>query len=222
MYDISLYGHLVFDTVYDNGEKTNSMGGIANVWKALGQINPKLTTYVCPTNIGTSSIIIDRDKTDRQSISFLNDTDVRVKIKKSKISHIAYLNEIRYPAFIEDIEGYVTADICNGRSIDISLYPMIKILFVSDEDLYLIKNLNKYTGILVRHSPKYSKLSTLDSIDFCSYTHNEYLENINVLGAGDYFAAKFLSNTLIGMINNKNLIDSHIKTTEYLKDRNDC
>ena len=103
MYDISLYGHLVFDNIEDGDKDTYSIGGIVNVWKALKEIDRNLCVYVCPTNIGTSHITIDKKNSLRQSLSVLNQNDVCIKIKPSAISHIAYLNEIPYPSFIRDL-----------------------------------------------------------------------------------------------------------------------
>ena len=218
MYDISLYGHLVFDNIEDGNKDTYSIGGIVNVWKALKEIDRNLCVYVCPTNIGKSHITIDRKNSLRQSLSVLNENDVCIKIKQSTISHIAYLNEIPYPSFIHDLKGCVTADICSGKKIDISLFPNIKLLFVSEEDIGLIENLHTFKETLVIHGPKASSLNS--GHYYRRYLHSEYLENINVLGAGDYFAAIFISNMLNRLSDSNNLIDSHIKTTQYLKDRN--
>lgn len=223
MYDIALYGHLTFDTIIDgNTPFSYNIGGIVNVWKALKQINDELSIYICPTNIGTSSIMLNKQASERRANSFLNQIQVFHRTENAAISHIAYLNEIDYPLFVQNLRGCVSADICSGRSIDISLFPEVKILFVSDEDLHLIKNLSVYKGVLIRHAPKYSKLSTQNYKDFISYTHNEYLENINVLGAGDYFAACFLNNHFKGMPNKLNIPDTHQKTTQYLRERNDA
>lgn len=220
MYNIALYGHLTFDTIIDGVSPFSyNIGGIVNVWRALKEINDELSIYICPTNIGISSIILNKKDSSRRSNSYLNQIDVLYKIQDATISHISYLNEIEYPSFVQNLRGCVSADICTGRSIDISLFPQIKILFISDEDLHLIKNLNSYQGALIRHSPQYSKFSTPDYRDFHSYTHNEYLENINVLGAGDYYAAYFLNNYFKGMSNKLNIPDTHQKTTQYLKDR---
>ena len=53
MYDIALYGHLVFDTVKENPKTNHDIGGIVNVWRSLKDIDPTLDIYVCPSNIGT-------------------------------------------------------------------------------------------------------------------------------------------------------------------------
>ena len=178
MYDIALYGHLVFDTIIDGVNPFSyNIGGIANVWRALKEINDKLSIYICPINIGISSIVLNKKESERRSNSYLNQIDVLYKIQDAAISHISYLNEIDYPSFIQNLRGCVSADICTGRTIDISLFPQVNILFVSDEDLHLIKNINSYQGILIRHSPKYSKLSTPDYRDFISYIHNDDNDN---------------------------------------------
>lgn len=216
MYDVALYGHLVFDTITINNE-SREVGGIVNVWKSLGQINPKLKIYNCPTSIGTSSILINKLLSNRESISRLNEINVSIIIKEAKISHIAYINEIIDPSFINNLTGHVAADICSGEIIDLSKFPKINTLFVSEEDLGLIYNLDTFKGDLIIHGPKSSYYK--NGSNYSVYHHTEYLKNINVLGAGDYYAAQYIDGILKGKTPSQNIIESHIKTTKYLKDR---
>lgn len=215
MKDFGLYGHLVFDTIWDT-KVHHDIGGIANVWKALKQINPKADIHVSPTNIGYSTITIDREKSDRISNSDLNATEVLPTIIDAKVNHIAYLNEIKNPFFIRHLTGIVCADICTGNSLDDELLDMIDVLFVSEEDLRLIKTPARIKGLIVVHSPKKSY-----------FFHNkygcigEYVNGLYVLGAGDYFAAKFMSSMLNNSIPERCLKDAHNATTKFLKERNE-
>ena len=219
MYDIALYGHLTFDTIIDGVNPFSyNIGGIANVWRALKEINDELSIYICPTNIGISSIVLNKKESERRSNSYLNQIDVLYKIQDAAISHISYLNEIDYPSFIQNLKGCVSADICLGRKIDISLFPEIKYLFVSEEDLELIKNLESFKGNLVIHGPEASSIRYTAG-NYYRYHHYEYLTNVNVLGAGDYFAASYINNLLNQMENGTNMQFSHIATTNYLKAR---
>ena len=219
MYDIALYGHLTFDTIIDGVNPFSyNIGGIANVWRALKEINDELSIYICPINIGISSIVLNKKESERRSNSYLNQIDVLYKIQDAAISHISYLNEIDYPSFIQNLKGCVSADICLGRKIDISLFPEIKYLFVSEEDLELIKNLESFKGNLVIHGPEASSIRYTAG-NYYRYHHYEYLTNVNVLGAGDYFAASYINNLLNQMENGTNMQFSHIATTNYLKAR---
>ena len=51
MKDISLYGHLTVDTLLDGETEKKTLGSIANVWKALVELD-------CSLNIGLSPIDI--------------------------------------------------------------------------------------------------------------------------------------------------------------------
>ena len=102
MYDIALYGHLVFDTIKENPKTKHDIGGIVNVWRALKNMDPTLDIYVCPSNIGTSTITIDKDNSQRTSESKLNAIGVDIKIQPALISHIAYINEIDDLSFLKD------------------------------------------------------------------------------------------------------------------------
>ena len=119
MHDIALYGHLVFDTINDYPKTENEIGGIVNVWKALTTFDSTLKLYVCPTNIGTSTITIDKENSQRTSESQLNSIVVNVKCEPSIISHIAYINYIDDLSFLENIKSnLIFADVCSGKEID--------------------------------------------------------------------------------------------------------
>ena len=40
MKDIALYGHLTIDTIIDGDSEKKTLGSMANVWKALLEIDP--------------------------------------------------------------------------------------------------------------------------------------------------------------------------------------
>lgn len=208
MFDIGLYGHLVFDKIIDNSTYY-STGGIMNVYRAIKDINKKINVHLAPINIGISSIKIDRYSATRQCDSRLNILDVSVKIKKAKINHIAYLNELNSLNFINYLENTVTADICTGRSITIN--NKIDYLFISDEDIELVIQNNNVKNTII-HSPIKSYSNNSEYI----LDNNKVIKNINVLGAGDYFAACYLYGILEKMSEDELIKFSHEKTTEYL------
>lgn len=216
MYDISIYGHLVFDTVIDNEKFFYQTGGIVNVWKSLKLIDKNLKIHICPTNIGYSTIKINRIKSSRKSDSFLNQIDIDVQIKKSKISHICYINEIKKLNFIKKIKEIKTADLCTGKTI--SNYNFIDYLFVSGEDLKLLKNYKKFEKTLIVHNPEYSW--TNKNKHFYLNKKN-IINNANVLGAGDYFAACYIYGILNNINEDKILEYAHTKTSKYIRQRNE-
>ena len=146
MYDIALYGHLVFDTIKENPKTKHDIGGIVNVWRALKNMDPTLDIYVCPSNIGTSTITIDKDNSQRTSESKLNAIGVDVKIQPALISHIAYINEIDDLSFLKDMTGLIFADICSGREINKQAYKYLNYIFVSEEDKHLLRDVEEFKG----------------------------------------------------------------------------
>lgn len=212
MRDFGLYGHLVFDTVLDVKTYHNT-GGIANVWRALKHLNSKADIHVSPTAIGYSTITINREKSERYSNSDLNASTILPTIIQARVNHIAYINELEETFFIRHLEGIVCADICTGETLDDELLDMIDYLFVSEEDLRLIKTSDRIKGIIVVHSPTRSY-----------FYHNkyectsDYIEGLNVLGAGDYFAARFMLGLHKNHLPEKCLRDAHRETTKFLKD----
>ena len=60
MKDISLYGHLTIDTLLKEGEKEKkTLGSMANVWKALVELDCSLKIGLSPIDVGQALIYID-------------------------------------------------------------------------------------------------------------------------------------------------------------------
>jgi sugar/nucleoside kinase (ribokinase family) len=132
-----------------------------------------------------------------------------------------YINELPDTSFIKDLKGYVTADVCNGKPINVNLEALkfINLLLISDEDidstLELAALVNSVKDYVVLHS---STGSTIYCKNGWQYTSKaEHVPNINVLGAGD----KFASYVLIGLDNSRSIDkviqEAHNKLTEYFK-----
>ena len=88
-------------------------------------------------------------------------------------------------------------------------------LFISEEDLFMdIKELAKLTrGHVILHYPSGSMCTNGD--DQYAFT-TEVKDNINVLGAGDAFAACFISNMLNTDDIEKSLESAHKQTLKVL------
>ena len=85
--DISLYGHLTFDRIFEDFKEYNSIGSIGNVWNFLLKINPKLKVNIQPTAIGEALVLVNKNKTERTSVGQLN-----IKTKKP-ITKIKVINQ---------------------------------------------------------------------------------------------------------------------------------
>ena len=71
-FDIALYGHLTVDRIFEGFTKTNGLGSIANVWKALVKENPSLKIYISPTEIGEAIVYVDKNTSERFSKASLS------------------------------------------------------------------------------------------------------------------------------------------------------
>jgi len=216
MYDIALYGHLVFDTVKENPKTNHNIGGIVNVWRSLKDIDPTLDIYVCPSNIGTSTITIDKDNSQRTSESKLNAIGVDVKVQPALISHIAYINEIDDLSFLKGITGLVFADICSGREINKEAYKYLNYIFVSEEDKHLLRDIEEFKGTVITHSPMTSYNSKGETF---TLEEEQYIKGANVLGAGDFYAACFMYGKLNTRLDFECMKMSHRLTTNHLKSK---
>ena len=134
MKDISLYGHLTVDTLLDGETEKKTLGSIANVWKALVELESSINIGLSPIDIGQALIYIDKKAATRVGKASLNLKKFAPKIIESKVHHILYLNEISDTAFIPALDGIITADICPGKSVRKELLQNVDYLFISDED----------------------------------------------------------------------------------------
>ena len=221
-FDITIYGHLSFDNIYDDFEYKTSVGCMGNVWNQLKIINPNLRVKLEPTDIGESLILTDRAQCKRTSISRLSLKTSMPVIHDTIISHVMYINELSDTSFIEKLRGYVTADVCNGKPLNVYLEALkyIDILLVSDEDLDstldLATLINAVREYVILHQPGGSTIYAKNGWQHTCKA--EFVPNINVLGAGDKLAAYMLA----AHLDNTKSIDkvmqqAHNGLTEYFK-----
>lgn len=220
MFDVALYGHVVFDEIYNRFHSTN-VGGITNVWRSLKSIDHTISTYVCPVHFGNSRITISDN--EKFNDSYLNEINTEVVVKKSTLSHVAYANELNNTDFIRSLEGIKTADVCTtgqkDRILDSELASQFDLIFVADDQIHLIPE--NYNNRLVVHGPTESfVISAGEKIAEFS-NKDQYLKDINVLGAGDYFAACYIYGILYNRTDAECLEHSQKLTTKYLKEQNE-
>jgi len=224
MFDISLYGHITFDRVFniENGTSYYGVGSIGNVWKTLMEVNPKLSLSLIPTEFGESLILKSENTSERASISNLSKTIIQPEIKDSKWSHILYINELQNVSFIKDVKGIVSADICNGKIFkDMSLLKHIDFLFISDEDLNVdIKEFYTRVKIAVIYHKKNGSIVYLKSGKEI-HTEVQLIPNLNVIGAGDGLVACFIDTYLQNNNIYKSIKAAHNKLTNILIKKNE-
>ncbi len=223
MYDVTLYGHLTFDRIFDGFKKDNSVGSMGNVWHHLNNINSTLKINLEPTDIGEALILVNKEKSERASVANLNMKYRTPFISKSKWSHILYLNELSDTSFVKKInQGIISADLCRGRILkDISILNHIDFLFISDEDLFTdIEELYPHikTAIILHHSGG-SVCYTRDG--YSIKTDVKILDNINVLGCGDMLASYFINEFLNNGDIEKSIKMSHKLISNYLGEENE-
>ena len=221
IYDLSVYGHLTTDHIFTDFEETISLGAMVNVWDAIVKTDNSLSINLNPTAIGTAIILVDREQGTRVGRGHLNLKTNKPDVQESKWHHIMYLNQLEDLSFIDEIKtGIVSADVTSGK-MDIEPYlDKIDYLFISDEDLFMdVEELaKKVKGYVVLHYPSGSyvtdgKTSFKTKVDIVS--------GLNVLGAGDIFAASFIlrhtttNDTLEEIVNY-----AHSRTKELLLEKN--
>ena len=227
MNSISLYGHLTTDTIFDGNITYNSVGGLGNVWFMLSKICKNYQVNVEPTNVGEALILVNKDKAERSSIANLNKIQRTPVIKDSEWSHILYVNELEDISFIKDVKNkskIVSIDICKGKpfkQFDILKY--VDYFFISDEDLFMDVNelAKKVKGWVILHHKSGSRCVSKDKI---FDTSTPVIDGINVLGAGDMFAAATI-NCILNTVDKSNLQnnikEAHSITSKILAEINE-
>lgn len=218
MYDIALYGHLTRDRIFNNFKETNTVGAIGNVWHHLVSINPDLKIHIGPSDTGEALIYVNEKKSERTSIANMSTHTKWPDIKPAKINHITYLNTIKNPSFINYLEGKISADLCTGKKLNLDLLSKVDYLFISEEDMYyeLSELIEKMpNGYIIYHMPDGSMVYHKGK----SYnTKIDILNNINVLGLGDRFAATVLNYILTSKLHISELVKrSHMDMTLWLE-----
>ena len=219
MKDISLYGHLTVDTILDGESERKTLGSIANVWKALLEIDSTLKIGLSPIDIGEALIYIDKQSAQRYSKASLNLRKNSPKIIQAKINHLVYLNEMSDTEFILELDGIVAADVCSGKRLNKDILKYVDYLFISDEDVDDFQTLVEATkGWVILHSSTGSIFSNGTEKYSYNIPEEKHLKNVNVLGAGDTFASCFLYKLLGGTGNIQDWIEfAHLKTTEIIR-----
>ena len=83
MKDISLYGHLTVDTLLDGETEKKTLGSMANVWKALVELDCSLKIGLSPIDIGQALIYIDKEAATRVGKASLNLRQFSAKVLTS-------------------------------------------------------------------------------------------------------------------------------------------
>ena len=219
MKDISLYGHLTIDTIVEGNSERKTLGSMANVWKALLELDPTLDIGLSPIDVGQALIYIDKPAAQRYSKVQLSLVQHQAKIISSKVNHLIYLNEMTRHDFIPALDGIITADICPGKPVNKDILSHVDYLFISDEDI--VGDLSEYTsatkGWVILHSSSGSVVSNGTDEFFYKLPEEMMLKDVNVLGAGDIFASCFLYKLLQANDDIRDWIEfSHLKTTQIL------
>lgn len=219
--DVCVYGHLTVDRIFDDFRESTTLGAIANFWHTLTKLDINLNIKLNPIALGEAIILINRKNSQRIGRGNLNIKTRIPNIVQSKWHHIMYLNQLPDLSFIDNIKtGIISADVTAGNMNNILPHlNKIDYLFISDEDLFM--NINelgkKVKGSVILHYPSGSFVTNGKKF---FEKKIETIENLDVLGAGDIFAACFIS-SCIKTKNIESAIDfAHKKTTDILLDRN--
>jgi len=223
MHDITLYGHLTVDRIFDGFEERQTLGAMANMWRTFKLIAPDLDIGLAPTSIGEAMVYIDRDSSTRYS-NFVPDIKTSKPIlQKSKISHALYINKLLDVTWLKDLPGIVSADVCAGKRVDSNLLQYLDYFFISDEDAFAdIQTMASLTkGHVILHTSKSSVVS--DGKTEWEYTLDDslYVPKSNVLGAGDMFASSFLYAVHLGKEIKDAMSYAHETTSKLIKSENE-
>jgi len=216
----TLYGHLFVDRIISDFKEKTTLGGIANVWSGLKQLNQNLTIELKPTSIGEAIILVDKENNQRVSKGIHNLKTCTPTIESSDWNHIAYINQIEDLTFINQIDhGIISADLTKEKPVNVlDFLGVIDYLFISREDLFMdAEELGKKVkGWLIVHDPQGSTCTNGKKLFEYKLPNNLFLTNVNVLGAGDFFAAGFINQKLYGNDENTSIEKAHESTTTLL------
>lgn len=230
--DVSIYGHMTIDTIFDD-EKKYEFGGIANVWRTIKKTYPDILINLEPIHYGEAVIYIDKSNSKRYSDAVLNIRTFEPKVMKSNVNHILYINELDDASFVNSIKGFNIADTCKGKELSKFYLENIDILLSSDEDEEIVREaVENFNGIFILHNSRGCKITYLEHSFSFTLDKKYFLSHVNVLGAGDIYAAFLIYEIYKSEIYKlddkyeiyKRLTETvegiHIKTSTYISDIN--
>ena len=219
--NVTLYGHLTVDRILVDFKETPSLGGIANVWSGLVSQGQGLNVSIQPLSIGHALVLVDKENNYRVGRCSFNVKENPASPTDSDWHHISYINQLNDTSFISELDGIVSADITKEnpeRCIDQLKY--LDYLFIAKEDLFLdIKDIGALVkGHVIMHHPHGSSISDGKTVEDYILPEELFLSDVNVLGAGDYFASGFIKSMITGNDLKKSVINSHHIATNLLKE----
>jgi len=219
--NVTLYGHLTVDRILVDFKETPSLGGIANVWSGLVSQGQGLNVSIQPLSIGHALVLVDKENNYRVGRCSFNVKENPASPTDSDWHHISYINQLNDTSFISELDGIVSADITKEnpeRCIDQLKY--LDYLFIAKEDLFMdIKDIGALVkGHVIMHHPHGSSISDGKTVEDYILPEELFLSDVNVLGAGDYFASGFIKSMITGNDLKKSVINSHHIATNLLKE----
>lgn len=209
MADVALIGHLTIDTIFTDGVPSQRLGGIANVWQGLLMSDPEVSVDLYPIQQGQAIIWEDVHHGKRYSTAVLNQRSHQYDIRPAQINLISYLNEL--PDQIPAVTGMVCADICAGKPLTADRLAGVDLLFVADTEIPLLPD--NVSCRVIYHSPSQSWDNQGHRFQLPA---EQMLQDVRVLGAGDWYAANYIIALLHGLTPSQCLAQAHTKTTQML------
>ena len=209
---ITLYGHLTVDRILIDFKETSSLGGIANVWSGLISLGHGLNVNIQLLSIGHALILVDRENNYRVGRGCLNIKQNIASPIDSGWQHISYVNQLSDTSFLSKLSGIISADITKEDPKKcIKDLEYLDYLFIAKEDLFMdIKELGSLVkGCVIMHHPKGSVFSDGNIVEKYDLPNDLYLSEVNVLGAGDYFASGFIDSMCNGHSVKESVINAH-------------
>jgi len=220
---VNLIGHLIVDRVFTGFDCIDTLGGIANVWSSLLKLNQHIQVNVSPCAIGEALIVVDMNTNRRVGKAILNYKQIVPTFAESDWNHVAYINQIKKLDFLDNLSSIISADITKeSPELCFDYLDKLDYLFLSREDLFediklLGKKVKKW---VIAHDPVGSVYSNGKQTFEYKLPKDKYLNNMNVLGAGDSFAAAFINEHLYYNTDVHSIIkNSHLKTTKLIQEK---
>ena len=219
--NVTLYGHLTIDKIIVDFKERSSLGGIANVWSGLIFQGQGLNVSIQPLSIVNALVLVDKDNNYRIGKCSYNVKENPASPTDSDWHHISYINQLSDTSFVPKLDGIVSADITKENPEQcIDKLKDIDFLFIAKEDLFMdIKDIGALVkSHVIMHHPHGSSISDGNTLEEFVIPDELYLSDVNVLGAGDYFAAGFIKSMITGSNVKNSVINSHRIAAKLLKE----
>jgi hypothetical protein len=239
-FDVCLLGNVVQDTIlYIDRYSPSGNNVVTQVEKRKGGLYNMIPTLkglrvkVVPSAMASSTIVVDKTLSSRTSYTSwgIGSNGKNLKTPLTRWCHIAYIDVLEdlNISSIREKADVLSADLCLTSPSDLicervyTILPYLDYIFISTGEVNRygsykpIGNYDLSKTKQVIHSVKESFIVQGNEPGIKIVSDGEHIDGVDTVGAGDAYAAGFISAKLAGSLDKDAILLAHSAGTQHIK-----